>query len=433
MFQVPECWRCESDGVNDEIKLKNHLLCDGMDIEERPENANGTVVRVKLFIKYFDYIDATAEITIHSWLAMSWFDSRLKWDPKDFGGISRVVLEDHEIWMPRLALFNSPTTQFDENCASTPCHVVSSGQVSCIPSCTHSAFCKTNFKNWPFDIQNCTFHMGSWINSGDEIRFVEQQIIIDKSGLTHNEYKIIKIKVRNNIGKFKNVNYTYPSIHYNIVLERHGVSEMAFVFLPAIILAFLNVAVLWLSPCCLERMFLIILLILLHFFTLEQLVWLLPRNGDEVPIVLLYFRDSLIITQILLAETMLCRGLLSCRRNSPQWIRSFTETLRGHKVGQFMFENPYLINRGTNMRPNNETTTNDSVNLVDSEAGNKTENQGNSIDGDNIWFFAVKLLDTILFLILVICYIVMLIGWFPDVRSDYLDEKTVDISNNTSI
>ena len=40
------------------------------------------------------------------WGRFTWTDFRLKWDPKDFGGLSSVKVDTSKLWIPDIVLYN---------------------------------------------------------------------------------------------------------------------------------------------------------------------------------------------------------------------------------------------------------------------------------------------------------------------------------------
>lgn len=45
-------------------------------------------------------------MTTNCWLNQAWLDDELKWDPKDYGGITNILLPYDIIWLPDILLYN---------------------------------------------------------------------------------------------------------------------------------------------------------------------------------------------------------------------------------------------------------------------------------------------------------------------------------------
>jgi len=39
-------------------------------------------------------------------LMQSWYDSRLTWDPEQYGGVRRLYVPPDELWLPDIVLYN---------------------------------------------------------------------------------------------------------------------------------------------------------------------------------------------------------------------------------------------------------------------------------------------------------------------------------------
>lgn len=123
----------------------------------------------------------------------------------------------------------------DEFCKVANCVITSSGTVSCIPPCSHAAKCEAKYDRWPFDVQNCTLHIGTWVNSGEEIDYHVLKTIISEEELTSQnmEWRIIKATYKRNPGNFTETKQTYPSLTYSFLIERHSAEYKISVFVPA--------------------------------------------------------------------------------------------------------------------------------------------------------------------------------------------------------
>jgi len=80
----------------------------------------------------------------------------------------------------------------------------SSGKVSCIPPCIHTARCAADFSTWPFDTQNCTLHIGTWINAADQVDFSVSKTVIPESDLQSQNklWKMLKVTYMRNHGNY---------------------------------------------------------------------------------------------------------------------------------------------------------------------------------------------------------------------------------------
>lgn len=115
------------------------------------------------------------------------------------------------------------------------CVITSTGTVSCIPPCSHTAKCQAKYDRWPFDSQNCTLHIGTWVNSGDEIDYTVLKSVISEDELTSQnlEWRIIKATYKRNAGNYNETKQTYPSLTFSFLIERHSAEYKISIFAPA--------------------------------------------------------------------------------------------------------------------------------------------------------------------------------------------------------
>lgn len=118
-----------------------------------------------------------------------------------------------------------------DSCKLSNCVIASTGQVSCIPPCLHTARCAAEFSTWPFDTQNCSLHIGTplgsniysfhywnlslyigtWINAADEVDFKVSKTVIPESDLQSQNklWKMLKVTYMRNHGNFSSTTKRY--------------------------------------------------------------------------------------------------------------------------------------------------------------------------------------------------------------------------------
>lgn len=121
-------------------------------------------------------------------------------------------------------------------CKDASCVISSNGLVSCIPPCSHDAKCQPNYRRWPFDTQNCSLHIGTWVNSGEEIDFKVLKSVISDNDLDSQsrEWRLYQATFRRNPGNFTESKSTYPSLTFSFSIERHSGAWAALILGPAI-------------------------------------------------------------------------------------------------------------------------------------------------------------------------------------------------------
>ena len=128
-------------------------------------------------------IDQT--MTLTTWTTYKWTDSRLAWDPTKNNNISELKFNYDQVWNPDIVPYykQEPTIRFGNYKAI----VYSSGMVLMVPEETFKVFfaaflnfqfpmwfqfqifCPVNVEDWPYGQQNCTFRVGSWHYSLNDV------------------------------------------------------------------------------------------------------------------------------------------------------------------------------------------------------------------------------------------------------------------------
>lgn len=155
-----------------------------------------------------------------------------------------------------------------------------------------------------------------------------------------------------------------------------------------------------------------------------------------------YFRDSLLITVILIVNTILVQGMLSFSTQIPNWIQKTTTYMGSNRVGQ-LFLTKHLVtsviihvktlflryiqfqsiffwqNFGVQLGENE-----DDINLVESQENEKDIAKSST----KLWRTFGNLIDRILFASLSIAYFIMTLSLLPE---KYFDE--IDVNSSVSI
>lgn len=309
-----------------ESKLHRDILC-GYNSDYRPvkDHKTAVTVKVRFALKYISFDALEETITIHSWLALQWKDEYLPWEPSQYGGLKETQVESHEIWTPRLALFNSDATMFNTDVFYTTCLASYDGTVTCVPPLAHYAICRTSMRLWPYDTQNCTLSFGAWMHTGEQINFTfynTQPIVIDdyKNGPG---WKLISYDRDRSPTTYNES--TYPILRYTFTLRREAAGLAAIVVVPSVAIVILTLTSLLLDIRDNTRLVLACFSLFGHFTFLSEIGYDIPKHSSDTPIILLFLRDSMVVTLVAILVTLL---LMSLRRRAsppPAWLVSVTQ------------------------------------------------------------------------------------------------------------
>lgn len=249
---------CDDDVSNDnnaEKRLKNRLFCS-YDKNIRPgKSEEATVVNVRFNVKDFDFDGNRNTMTISSWMTLAWSDSRLSWNSAEFSGIPSIHMKSDSLWNPDLKVYNAHIYSSLGTCHTIDCIITNTSRLACVQPCEFTAHCKDiGIKNWPFDVQNCTFTFGNWMKSGEELNFnAEKVTLVTTRTKKSNQWKLLQSSVVVNKGKYESLNESYPTFSIAFVIERHNGFFVATIFGAAVVLMTCNLIVFCIPPNSLLR------------------------------------------------------------------------------------------------------------------------------------------------------------------------------------
>ncbi|XP_022827766.1 neuronal acetylcholine receptor subunit alpha-5-like [Spodoptera litura] len=317
----------EREGAtHDEGKLHKDLLCAyNYDFRPVKDHKQSLTVKVRFAIKYLSFDSLEETFTLHSWVAMMWKDEFLSWRPEDYGGIKETQMESHEIWTPRMALFNADASMYQSDQIYTTCMVSSEGVVTCVPHVAHSGICRTSLRSWPYDVQNCTLYFGSWMNTGEQVNFTfyNKQPIVREDYQDGPGWKLLNVVNERLPGKYSCCpNSTYPMLKYTFVMKRIAAGPAAIVVVPSIVIVLLTLVALAMDAKDNTRLMLICFSLYGHFMFLTEIGYDIPKHSADTPIILLFLRDSMIVTLVGIIETIFLMYLRRRKVPAPGFIVS---------------------------------------------------------------------------------------------------------------
>ncbi|CAH2068527.1 unnamed protein product, partial [Iphiclides podalirius] len=389
--------------LNDEARLHKDLLC-AYDVDDRPvqDYKSPVTVKVRIALKYISFDSLEETFTMHSWMALSWKDEYLKWVPTDYGGIKEIQIESHEVWTPRLALFNADASLYPSDSFYTICLLSSDGTVTCVPPVAHTGICRTSLRRWPYDTQNCTLFFGSWMHTGEQVNFTfyrKQPVVLDdyQNGPG---WRLMHVQNERLPGKYSCCpNTTYPMLKYTFVMKREAGGPAAIVVVPSIAIVILTLTSLVLDVRDNTRLFMICFSLFGHFTFLSEIGYDIPKHSSDTPIILLFVRDSMVVT---LAAIVVTLFLMSLRRRTvspPTWIVS---------VNRLASSGPGKYVVFTEFDPSGVT---EAKSL--SEEGDASNETGEKARAATDWIQFANLLNSVVFIISVIVYLVLIIAYIP--------------------
>ncbi|CAG9863122.1 unnamed protein product [Phyllotreta striolata] len=385
------------------VKLKDAVLCN-YDSSVRPvaNHQNSTTVSFKLVLKYFNFNLESSTFSVDAWMSMYWIDQHLTWNPSDHDNIKNIFLFTYEIWTPDISIYNLANQGEDPELVSTTRCVISHlGVVMCVPPIHLDALCVPNLSKYPFDTQECQLRLGSWMHKGEEIDVkVDKNMVSTTDLIPNGEWEILSHSTVRHKGVYACCpNSTYPSVDVTFTIKRLAGSHAATAVIPTIVLVILTICLLSLSPVDKERMILAYVNLLAHFLQVQYIGWQLPLKGDNMPLIIVFSRDSLLLAMFALLFTLVFRSLLAKKTMPPGWVSSIVSGVLACKPGQVILLSDY--------------STKESAAAKGEEDGAGIVSTNTSVNNLQDWELFTRLLDKLFFIIYIIVYFVMIISLMP--------------------
>ncbi len=227
----------------DENKIVNNIT-GGYNKAIRP--ASTIQMTIKMAIKQISTIDEKNQImTSDAYFSAQWVDSRLRWDPADYGDNDYVLISATSLWMPDFYQINTANTNgYVTISGSNLALVDSNGEVYVVFYLSQSKTrCKLSIKYFPFDTQICSIVIGSWMMDTSVLNFTSDDTKIDKSAYTQNPvWDLKEINVNSIISSDRYFTFgkllSNEDISYDFVLTRRPLYFIMNNIFPCLILNF---------------------------------------------------------------------------------------------------------------------------------------------------------------------------------------------------
>lgn len=209
--------------------------------------------------------DEKQALSIQSSILERWNDSRLSWNPEDYGGIRTIYVSSEYVWTPKLFINDSHYNYGIGSCEPSKCLIRSDAEVSCLFPCEHRARCSSDWTDWPFDFQTCKVVFKSF-QTQEDVSFDADQMTGAMIEDADNRWRIIESKARINVSE-------QSSVKMSFVILRIDGSIVAHVLIPGYILITLTLSILWMKHDNVMRSILCGVSIYLHFNLIDRVWW----------------------------------------------------------------------------------------------------------------------------------------------------------------
>ncbi|XP_067933917.1 neuronal acetylcholine receptor subunit alpha-7-like [Watersipora subatra] len=275
--------------------------------------------------------ESNGYISISAWEMMSWNDSRLMWDEKEYPGLTCINLLPEYIWMPDIVFYTASSTKasYEEGVKAL---VLSSGQVSYVTKQDMTFHCSMDLTNFPYDVQVCSVDLASCMDQSQEFHLSVAQV----SHLTtqpHTDWIITASSITNSTAFSMSPFGLLESVKLTLQLVRKTGFHKALYLYPATIITFI-LPVIHLFPSGGSQKTTIAGLIMICTVLLYQDLCQQLRGFDEdnTPKILHHYGNLIILLVTSVAVSAITSLLASSNHSSrrlPSPIRAVLNSVAG--------------------------------------------------------------------------------------------------------
>ncbi|KAK8746992.1 hypothetical protein OTU49_016937, partial [Cherax quadricarinatus] len=266
---------------------------------------------------YFDlwlrglWFDETSQVLhLNLWLFMIWRDSRILWDPKDYGGLDEVHFSHDELWTPDITVYNNADITEINHYGQTHL-LVFSGLVYWFPPAHISVECPMDLSHWPYDTQTCHIYFGSWTTHGWQVELSYPNFtkaLSNRYNLkTSSHWRVNGGTLQRLDFRYQNVPEPYFVMHAAFSITRISPTFSSTVVVPACVVSVITLVQFLLPLTHAKRVMVGCIALLLTQLQLLYLAHAIPLLGTSVPIIVKFYGQTL---GVVVVSVVVCGGLL---------------------------------------------------------------------------------------------------------------------------
>ncbi|XP_072321949.1 neuronal acetylcholine receptor subunit alpha-3 [Eucyclogobius newberryi] len=259
------------------------------------------------------------------WLRHIWNDYKLRWNPKDFGGVEFIRVPSNRIWKPDIVLYNNAVGDFQVD-DKTKALLRYNGDVTWIPPAIFKSSCRIDVTYFPFDYQNCTMKFGSWTYDKAKIDLVLIGSTINlKDFWESGEWVIIDAPGYKHDIKYNCCEEIYTDITYSLYIRRLPLFYTINMIIPCLLISFLTVLVFYLPSDCGEKVTLCISVLLSLTVFLLVITETIPSTSLVIPLIGEYLLFTMIFVTLSIVITVFVLNVhyrTPKTHTMPCWVRT---------------------------------------------------------------------------------------------------------------
>ncbi|XP_037567101.1 acetylcholine receptor subunit alpha-like 1 [Dermacentor silvarum] len=319
-------WRTPCCAANADTKRLYHDLINGYSSLIRPVGNNSDRLTVKMGLRLSQLIDVNLKnqiMTTNVWVEQEWNDYKLRWDPEEYGGVTKVHVPAEQIWLPDIVLYNNADGNYEVT-IMTKAILHSDGLVIWKPPAIYKSSCEIDVQYFPFDQQTCFMKFGSWTYDGYTVDLKHKHQRDDSNDIAVGidlsefylsvEWDIMAVPARRKEKFYSCCEEPFPDITFNITLRRKTLFYTVNLIIPCVAISFLSVLVFYLPSDSGEKVSLSISIMLslgVFFLLLSEII---PPTSLAVPLLGKYLLFTMVLVSLSVFVTI---AVLNVNFRSP--------------------------------------------------------------------------------------------------------------------
>ncbi|XP_046457956.1 acetylcholine receptor subunit alpha-L1-like isoform X1 [Daphnia pulex] len=261
----------------------------------RPVSNNSEVVTVRLGLHLSQLIDLDLKnqiLTTNVWVEHDWMDSKLNWEPDEYGGVEQLIVPSELLWLPDILLYNNADGEYVVT-TMTKAILHYDGHVKWNPPAIFKSYCEIDVEWFPFDTQTCFLKFGPWSHNGlqMDLRHINSSDNLVEIGINLKDYypsvewDIISVPAERH-EKFYECcpNEFYPDIFFNMTLRRKTLFYTVNLIIPCVGISCLSILVFYLPADSGEKVALCISILLSQTMFFLLISEIIPSTSLAVPL-----------------------------------------------------------------------------------------------------------------------------------------------------
>lgn len=273
-------------------------------------------------------------MAVNVWVDQEWTDHKLKWDPEEYGGVTKLHVPAEQIWLPDLVMYNNADGNYVVT-VMTKAVLHYNGTVVWRPPAIYKSACAIDVEYFPFDEQTCFLKFGSWTYDGYTVDLKHKNQVGDEPLVQHGmdlsefylsvEWDVMSVPALRKERFYSCCEQPYPDVTFNITVRRKTLFYTVNLIFPCVVISFMSVLVFYLPCQSNEKISLSISIVLslgVFFLLLAEII---PPTSLNVPLLGRYLIFTNVLVTVSVGVTIIVLNVNyrspSTHRMSP-WVKN---------------------------------------------------------------------------------------------------------------